>query len=86
MNRIDDSKSSSADMQLDTEKAGGVAGKVDGNQIIVNGNYSQVTSIPNPPDNAAFILNLNPSDYTPEELDKLFVQARQILSLIGDGT
>ncbi|MGL4499539.1 MAG: pentapeptide repeat-containing protein [Planktothrix sp.] len=72
------------DIELNTEKAGGVAGKVDGDLIVAE-TYIQVNN-PAPTENAALTLDIDPSKYTPAELAELIETIMKSVSIIGDGT
>ncbi|MGL4500841.1 MAG: pentapeptide repeat-containing protein, partial [Planktothrix sp.] len=73
-----------ADFELNTEKAGGVAGNV-GRDLTIN-NYSTEINNSAPTENAALTLEINPSDYTPAELAELIETIMKSVSIIGDGT
>jgi hypothetical protein len=65
MNLMNDPIPNQNDIELNTEKAGGVAGKVDRDQIVAE-TYIQVNN-PAPTENAVLTLDIDPSKYTQEE-------------------
>jgi hypothetical protein len=84
MNLMNDPIPNQNDIELNTEKAGGVAGKVDRDQIVAE-TYIQVNN-PAPTENAVLTLDIDPSKYTQEELAALMENIMKSVSIIGDGT
>ncbi|MGL4503896.1 MAG: protein kinase domain-containing protein [Planktothrix sp.] len=66
------------------KKARGIAGQVGGDQIVAE-TYIQVNN-PAPPENAALTLDIDPSEYTPEELAALMENIMKLVGNLGNGT